>query len=164
MSKNLIQEFRRSNGKDTRRYEIHDGQLQWGENEDGRFQFDKGLQFKVCHQSSVMTRHKGAVGVYKSCRGYKGFCMAFLECLGKSFSVRAESLVPYDGLILPEHRKLISSNKKTHLCQNDRCACKCDSSQDMKPPKLGIEDFMTIPDGERCTNCNRIAKKLVELD
>lgn len=156
--------IRASSKEHGRQYELVDGKLKWGQNEAGRFEFDEGLKFKVSYQSPLMTRHKGAVGVYKRSRVYRDFCLAFLDCLGKEFSVHAWSLVPYDGPILPEHKKLISPSKKTHLLEDGRCACKCDSSQGMTPPKLAIEEFMTIPDSFRCANCNRMALKLLERE
>ena len=148
----------------TRGYSIVDGQL-WGYVGKDKFKFIIGNKYKVSHQNKAKTLHNGAVGIYKGFRRFRdreNMCYATLECCGKKFVIAAVALVPYDGAISKEHLKLITPTKKVHLLENGRCACKCDSSPNIDPPKLCIVEFLTVPENKRCTNCNKFAKKICQ--
>ena len=114
----------------------------------------------MSYRSPVKTLHKNAVGIYIGARHRKNSCTATLECCGKRFSITPEVLVPYEGEINEEHLKLITPIKKVHLLEYDRCACKCDSNPNIYPPKLCIDEFLTVPENKRCANCNKLAKKI----
>lgn len=145
-----------------RGYDIIDGKLKYGYIGKNKFEFIIGNKYKVLHQSPAMVLHKGAVGVYKKFGRNKGRYV-ILECCGKNFTVAPESLIPYEGEIAEEHVKLITPVKKVHLFEKDKCACKCDSSPNINPMKLCIEEFLAVPENSRCTNCNRLALRKSQL-
>ena len=146
----------------TRGYDIVDGLLKWGYIGKDKFEFIIGNKYKVSHQNQAMTLHKNAVGIYKGFRRRNNSCTATLECCGKRFAIAALALIPYEGEINEKHLKLITPIKKVHLLEDGRCACKCDSSPNIFPPKLCIDEFLTVPENKRCTNCNKFAKKVCQ--
>jgi len=150
-------------GTGSRRYEVIDGELKWAEPTHGmKFEFIHGHKYQVCHLNPAMSIHKGAVGIYKGVRYRDGNYHAILVCLGKKFMVDPAALLPWEGQITEEHLKLISPLKKVHLLQGNRCACKCDSTHQINQPIVFYDEFISIPTNSRCTNCNRISKRLHE--
>jgi hypothetical protein len=149
----------RPGGKE-RGYDIIGGELKWGRIGNRKFEFIIGNKYKVSRECDRKTRHKGAVGIYEGFRRKEDVCQVMLKCSDKRFAVDAADLIPYEGDIKEEHRKLVSPVKKMHLSVNGRCVCNCDTGATVNPAKLlRIEEFLNIPENSRCKNCNSIVKK-----
>ena len=148
-------------GTTLRGYDVIDGELKWGYVGRERFEFVKGNKYMVRHENPAKALHKGAVGILSGirCNEKHRSYSAVLKCCRKRFQINPAALVPYDGEITEKHLELITPLKKVHLSEDGRCICKCDKTPHTNPTKLVYDDFMTVPENTRCTNCNRIISK-----
>lgn len=152
----IMAEIYKSRG--IRRLEIVNGRLKWGYHQGRKFEFVHGQKYKVSHLNPARTRHKGAVGVYVRSRAGRSSCSVTLECQGEKFQVDALSIVPWEGEITPEHRKLISPARPFHLLVDSLPICRCTKTPNVAIGTHNGDDFLIIPENSRCKNCNSIAK------
>ena len=159
-----FQEYTQRNGYGSATVGVEAGVLVWVKHNGKKFDVVPGNKYKVSYDNPQRMMHKNAVGIYIESRNI-GSCncdyrvMAILECCGKKFQVEATVLMPWDGQICKEHRKLISPKKKYHLMRNGQCACKCGEVKEAESRMLCDEDFMAIAENSRCKNCGYALKR-----